>query len=116
MGTKSAPGKMYGLHRVNIEMSDKTFRKIEEYMREVAKELGPYLVVLCGSFATGDVREGFDIVAMIVEILRRGGYAQAERIFNFLGLRHMTIMCISAYTLSVREVPSRSGRVLQSRF
>jgi len=57
---------MYKLCRVDIERSGEIFGKIEDYVREVIKELNPYLIVLFGSFATGDINEGSDIDLMIV--------------------------------------------------
>lgn len=57
---------MLKLCRVNIERSDEIFRKIEEYMEEVVKSLNPYLVILFGSFAIGDINEGSDIDILVV--------------------------------------------------
>lgn len=57
---------MLKLCRVNIERSDEIFRKIEEYVEEVVKSLNPYLVILFGSFAIGDINEGSDIDILVV--------------------------------------------------
>jgi len=57
---------MYKLRRVDIERSGEILGKIEEYVREVIDQLNPYLVVLFGSFATGDVNEGSDIDILVV--------------------------------------------------
>jgi len=57
---------MLKLCRVNIERSEEIFRKIEEYVEEVVENLNPYLVILFGSFATGDINEGSDVDIMVV--------------------------------------------------
>jgi len=57
---------MLKLCRVNIERIDEIFRKIEEYVEEVVKSLNPYLVILFGSFAIGDINEGSDIDILVV--------------------------------------------------
>jgi len=57
---------MHRLCRVDIERSGEISGKIENYVREVINQLNPYLVVLFGSFATGDVNEGSDVDIMVV--------------------------------------------------
>jgi len=57
---------MLKLCRVDIERSEEIFRKIEEYVEEVVKGLNPYLVILFGSFATGDINEGSDVDMLVV--------------------------------------------------
>ncbi len=57
---------MLKLRRVNIERSEEIFRKIDEYVEEVVKSLNPYLVILFGSFATGDINEGSDVDILVV--------------------------------------------------
>lgn len=57
---------MLKLRRVDIERSEEIFRKIDEYVEEVVKSLNPYLVILFGSFATGDINEGSDIDTLVV--------------------------------------------------
>jgi len=42
------------------------FRKIEDYVNEVVKNLNPRLVILFGSFATGDINEGSDVDILVV--------------------------------------------------
>jgi hypothetical protein len=54
------------LRRVNIEKSEEIFRKIDDYINEVVKRLNPHLVILFGSFATGDINEGSDIDILVV--------------------------------------------------
>lgn len=49
---------MHKLCRVNLERSEEIIRKIDDYVNEVVKKLNPSLVVLFGSFATGDINEG----------------------------------------------------------
>ena len=57
---------MRKLCRVDIEKSGEIFRKIEEYVEEVVKNLNPYLVILFGSFATGNINEGSDVDILVV--------------------------------------------------
>ena len=57
---------MLKLRRVDLERSEEIFRKINEYINEVVKRLKPHLVLLFGSFATGDINEGSDIDILIV--------------------------------------------------
>jgi hypothetical protein len=61
---------MYKLRRVDIERSGEVLKKIEDYVKEVIDRLDPYLVVLFGSFATGDINEGSDIDIMVVANFR----------------------------------------------
>lgn len=58
--------EMLKLRRVNIERSGEIFRKIEDYVEEVVKTLNPYLVILFGSFATGNINEGSDVDILVV--------------------------------------------------
>ncbi|MFQ6126991.1 MAG: nucleotidyltransferase domain-containing protein [Candidatus Heimdallarchaeota archaeon] len=57
---------MFKLRRVNIEQREEIFRKITDYINEVVKRLTPHLVILFGSFATGDINEGSDIDILVV--------------------------------------------------
>jgi len=57
---------MLKLRRVDIEKSEEIFRKINDYINEVVKRLNPRLVILFGSFATGDINEGSDIDILVV--------------------------------------------------
>ncbi|MEM3506372.1 MAG: nucleotidyltransferase domain-containing protein [Candidatus Bathyarchaeia archaeon] len=54
------------LRRINIERSEEVFRKIESYAKEVIKELNPKLIILFGSFASGEINEGSDIDILVV--------------------------------------------------
>ncbi len=63
---------MHKLCRVDIERSGEIFGKIEDYGRGVVKRLNPYLVILFGSFATGDINEGSDIDILVVADFKEG--------------------------------------------
>lgn len=58
---------MLKLCRVDIERSGEVREKIDEYVREVVERLHPNLVVLFGSFASGDINEGSDVDILVVE-------------------------------------------------
>ena len=57
---------MLKLCRVDIERSGEIREKIGEYVREVVEKLHPNLVVLFGSFASGDINEGSDVDILVV--------------------------------------------------
>jgi len=57
---------MRKLCRVNIERSGEVSKKIDDYVGEVVRKLSPDLVILFGSFATGDINEGSDIDILVV--------------------------------------------------
>jgi len=57
---------MRKLCRVNIERSGEVSKKIDDYVGEVVRKLNPDLIVLFGSFATGDINEGSDIDILVV--------------------------------------------------
>jgi len=57
---------MRKLCRVNIERSGEVSKKIDNYIGEVVRKLNPNLVILFGSFATGDINEGSDIDILVV--------------------------------------------------
>lgn len=57
---------MRKLCRVNIERSGEVFKKIDDYVGEVIRKFNPDLVLLFGSFATGDINEGSDIDILVV--------------------------------------------------
>jgi len=57
---------MRKLCRVNIERIGEVFKKIDDYVGEVVRNLNPDLVLLFGSFATGDINEGSDIDILVV--------------------------------------------------
>ena len=57
---------MRKLCRVDIERSGEIFKKIDDYVAEVVRKLNPDLVLLFGSFATGDINEGSDIDILVV--------------------------------------------------
>lgn len=57
---------MLRLRRVDIERSGEVREKIDEYVREIVEKLRPSLVVLFGSFASGDINEGSDVDILVV--------------------------------------------------
>jgi len=57
---------MLKLCRVDIERIGEIRSKIDEYVREVVEKLSPSLVVLFGSFASGDINEGSDVDILVV--------------------------------------------------
>jgi hypothetical protein len=63
---------MLKLRRVDLEKSEEIFRKIDDYINEVVKRLNPHLVILFGSFATGDINEGSDIDILVVANFKEG--------------------------------------------
>ncbi|MEM2912983.1 MAG: nucleotidyltransferase domain-containing protein [Candidatus Bathyarchaeia archaeon] len=57
---------MLKLRRVDIERSGEVFEKIKAYVRRVVESLNPHMVILFGSFATGDINEGSDVDILVV--------------------------------------------------
>ena len=57
---------MLKLCRVDISRSEEIFERIERYKDLVVKELRPEAVVLFGSFAKGDINEGYDVDIMVI--------------------------------------------------
>jgi len=57
---------MRKLCRVDVQRSGEVSKKIDDYLGEVVKKLNPNLVILFGSFATGDINEGSDIDILVV--------------------------------------------------
>ena len=52
---------MLRLRRVDIERSREVREKIDRYVREVVEKLHPSLIVLFGSFSSGEINEGSDL-------------------------------------------------------
>jgi len=57
---------MLKLRRINIERSEEVFEKVKAYVNKVVKHLNPKLVILFGSFASGDINEGSDVDILVV--------------------------------------------------
>jgi len=57
---------MRKLCRVNIERSGEVTKKIDDYVGEVVRKLNPNLIILFGSFVTGDINEGSDVDILVV--------------------------------------------------
>jgi len=60
------------LCRVDIERSGEVTKKIDDYVGEVGENLNTDIVVLFGSFATGDINEGSDIDILVVADFKEG--------------------------------------------
>jgi len=84
---------MLKLRRVNIERSGEVFRKINDYTNEVVKRLRPHLIILFGSFATGDINEGSDIDILVVADFKE----------NFLD-RIRTLMDMNTFKIPIEPV------------
>jgi len=74
--------KMLKLCRVDIERIGEIFRKIEDYVEEVVKNLNPYLVILFGSFATGDINEGSDVDILVVADFEEGFLDRIKKLMD----------------------------------
>ena len=74
--------KMLKLCRVNIERGGEIFRKIEDYVEEVVKNLNPYLVILFGSFATGSINEGSDVDILVVADFEEGFLDRIKKLMD----------------------------------
>ncbi|MCX8193707.1 MAG: nucleotidyltransferase domain-containing protein [Nitrososphaeria archaeon] len=57
---------MSKLCRVDIERSEEIFSKIEKYKCILIQKLRPDLIILFGSFATGEFNEGSDVDILVV--------------------------------------------------
>ncbi|MEM3028289.1 MAG: nucleotidyltransferase domain-containing protein [Candidatus Bathyarchaeia archaeon] len=57
---------MLKLRRVDIERSGEVFERIGAYVEKLIGALNPRMVILFGSFATGDINEGSDIDILII--------------------------------------------------
>lgn len=84
---------MLKLRRVDIERSEEIFRKIGDYINEVVRRLNPRLVILFGSFATGDINEGSDIDILVVADFKE----------DFLD-RIRTLMDINTFKIPIEPV------------
>ncbi|MFQ6073610.1 MAG: nucleotidyltransferase domain-containing protein [Candidatus Bathyarchaeia archaeon] len=84
---------MLKLRRVDIEKSEEILRKINDYINEVVKRLNPHLVILFGSFATGDINEGSDIDILVVANFKE----------DFLD-RIRTLMDINTFKMPIEPV------------
>jgi len=84
---------MRKLCRVNIERSGEVFKKIDDYVGEVVRKLSPDLVILFGSFATGDINEGSDIDILVVADFKK----------DFLD-RIRTLMDLNTFKIPVEPV------------
>jgi predicted nucleotidyltransferase len=98
---------MLKLRRVDIERSEEVFEKIKAYVGEVVKHLNPYLVILFGSFATGEINEGSDVDVLVVADFKEGFL---DRIATLMRLNAFGIPIEPiGYTLEELEEMKRRG-------
>lgn len=81
------------LRRLEIERIEEVSKKIDDYVSEVVRKLNPDLVLLFGSFATGDINEGSDIDILVVADFKE----------NFLD-RIRTLMDINTFKIPIEPV------------
>ncbi|MEM2440652.1 MAG: nucleotidyltransferase domain-containing protein [Candidatus Bathyarchaeia archaeon] len=84
---------MLKLRRINIERSEEVFERIKAYVDEVVRRLNPQLVILFGSFASGDINEGSDVDILVVADFKE----------NFLD-RIGTLMKLNTFGLPVEPL------------
>jgi len=63
---------MLRLRRVDIERSGEVREKIDRYVREIVEKLRPSLIILFGSFASGEINEGSDVDILVVADFKEG--------------------------------------------
>ena len=73
---------------INLEQRGKIAEQIEEYCHEIVRQLDPELVVLFGSFASGDINEGSDIDIMVIAAFQ---VSFLDRIKLLLDLNHLEL-------------------------
>ena len=79
---------MLRLRRVDIERSREVREKIDRYVREVVEKLHPSLIVLFGSFSSGEINEGSDVDILVVADFKEGFL---ERIRTLMDLNRFRI-------------------------
>ncbi|MBS7649472.1 MAG: nucleotidyltransferase domain-containing protein [Candidatus Bathyarchaeia archaeon] len=84
---------MLKLRRVDIERGGEVFEKIEAYVKRVVESLNPHMVILFGSFATGDINEGSDIDILVVADFKE----------NFLD-RIKTLMELNTFGIPIEPI------------
>ncbi|MEM1586989.1 MAG: nucleotidyltransferase domain-containing protein [Candidatus Bathyarchaeia archaeon] len=84
---------MLKLRRIDIERSEEIFEKIEAYVKKIIENLNPYVVILFGSFATGDINEGSDIDIVIIADFKE----------NFLD-RIKTLMKLNTFGIPIEPI------------
>ncbi|MEM2922331.1 MAG: nucleotidyltransferase domain-containing protein [Candidatus Caldarchaeum sp.] len=57
---------MLKLRRVDIEHSQEILNRLNNYIEEIKTQLQPDLIILFGSFASGDINEASDIDLLVV--------------------------------------------------
>jgi hypothetical protein len=84
---------MHKLCRVDLERSEEIVRKIDDYVNEVVKRLNPHLIVMFGSFASGDINEVSDIDILVVADFK-------EKFLN----RIRTLMDLNTFKIPIKPV------------
>jgi len=79
---------MLRLRRVDIARSEEIYKKINDYVEEVANKLKPSLVILFGSFAAKDINEGSDVDILVVADFKE---SFLDRIRVLMDLNHFRI-------------------------
>ena len=109
---------------INLEQRGKIAEQIEEYCHEIVRQLDPELVILFGSFASGDINEGSDIDIMVIAAFQ---VSFLDRIKLLLDLNHLGLPIEPiGYTreefqrMRQRETPfitevMRKGRILYQK-
>lgn len=57
---------MHKICNIDIEHSEKVFKKIEKYKQRVIKKLNPKAIILFGSFTRNDINEGSDVDIVVI--------------------------------------------------
>lgn len=100
---------MLTLRRIDIERSGEVREKINVYVREVVEKFHPSLVVLFGSFASGDINEGSDVDILVVADFKEGFL---DRIKTLMDLNRFQIPIEPiGYTQSEFEEMKRKGNL-----
>ncbi len=73
---------MHKVCNIALEQRQQIIRQLEEYCREIARELNPQAVILFGSFATGDINEGSDIDIMVIADFQVGFLDRIKLLLN----------------------------------
>ena len=79
---------MYKICNINLDQRGQIFNQIEEYCQEVVGKINPQIVILFGSFASGDINEASDIDIMVIADFQQ---SFLDRIKLLLDLNHFEL-------------------------
>ena len=79
---------MYKICNINLDQRGQITHQIKDYCQEVVSRLNPQVVILFGSFASGDMNEGSDIDIMVIADFEIGFL---ERIRLLLDMNHFEL-------------------------